>query len=48
MGKISFFFKEAFGSLRRNFFMTIAALVTVFLSLLVLGESWSSSSRPTP
>lgn len=37
MGKISFFFKEAFGSLRRNFFMTIAALVTVFLSMLVLG-----------
>jgi cell division transport system permease protein len=37
MGKISFFFKEAFGSLKRNFFMTIAALVTVFLSMLVLG-----------
>jgi cell division transport system permease protein len=37
MGRISFFFKEAFGSLRRNFFMTIAALVTVFLSMLVLG-----------
>jgi cell division transport system permease protein len=37
MGKISFFLKEAFGSLRRNYFMTIAALVTVFLSILVLG-----------
>jgi|WetSurMetagenome_2_1015567.scaffolds.fasta_scaffold06753_4 cell division transport system permease protein len=37
MGKISFFFKEAFGSLRRNYFMTVAALVTVFLSIVVLG-----------
>jgi cell division transport system permease protein len=37
MGRISFFFKEALGSLRRNYFMTIAALVTVFLSMLVLG-----------
>jgi cell division transport system permease protein len=37
MGRISFFFKEAFGSLRRNYFMTIAALVTVFLSITVLG-----------
>ena len=37
MGRISFFLKEAFGSLRRNFFMTIAALVTVFLSIVVLG-----------
>ena len=37
MGRISFFFREAFGSLRRNFFMTIAALVTVFLSIVVLG-----------
>jgi cell division transport system permease protein len=37
MGRISFFFKEAFGSLKRNYFMTIAALVTVFLSMLVLG-----------
>jgi cell division transport system permease protein len=37
MGKFSFFFKEAFGSLRRNYFMTIAALVTVFLSIVVLG-----------
>jgi cell division transport system permease protein len=37
MGRISFFFKEAFGSLRRNSFMTIAALVTVFLSILMLG-----------
>ena len=32
MGRISFFLKEAFGSLRRNYFMTIAALVTVFLA----------------
>lgn len=37
MGRINFFLKEAFGSLRRNYFMTIAALVTVFLSILVLG-----------
>jgi cell division transport system permease protein len=37
MGKISFFLKEAFGSLKRNYFMTIAALVTVFLSIVVLG-----------
>ncbi len=37
MGKLSFFFKEAFGSLRRNYFMTIAALVTVFLSIMMLG-----------
>ncbi len=37
MGRISFFLKEAFGSLKRNYFMTIAALVTVFLSMLVLG-----------
>jgi len=37
MGKLSFFFGEAFGSLRRNYFMTIAALVTVFLSVFVLG-----------
>ena len=37
MGKISFFFKEAFGSLRRNYFMTAAALVTVLLSMAVLG-----------
>jgi cell division transport system permease protein len=37
MARISFFLKEAFGSLRRNYFMTIAALVTVFLSMVVLG-----------
>lgn len=37
MGKISFFLREAFGSLRKNYFMTIAALVTVFLSMAVLG-----------
>jgi cell division transport system permease protein len=37
MGKINFFFREAFGSLRKNYFMTIAALVTVFLSMAVLG-----------
>jgi cell division transport system permease protein len=37
MGRISFFLKEAFGSLTRNYFMTIAALVTVFLSIVVLG-----------
>jgi cell division transport system permease protein len=37
MARISFFLKEAFGSLKRNYFMTIAALVTVFLSIVVLG-----------
>jgi cell division transport system permease protein len=37
MGRISFFFKEALGSLRRNYFMTLAALVTVFLTMAVLG-----------
>ena len=37
MGKISFFFGEAFGSLWRNYFMTIAAVVTVLLSMVVLG-----------
>jgi cell division transport system permease protein len=37
MGRISFFLKEAFGSLKRNYFMTIAALVTVFLSIVILG-----------
>jgi cell division transport system permease protein len=37
MGRISFFVKEAAGSLRKNYFMTIAALVTVFLSMVVLG-----------
>jgi len=37
MGRTSFFLKEALGSLRRNYFMTIAALVTVFLSIVVLG-----------
>lgn len=37
MGKISFFFGEAFRSLWRNYFMTIAAVVTVFLSMFLLG-----------
>ena len=37
MAKTRFFLAEAFGSLRRNYFMTIAALVTVFLSMTVLG-----------
>jgi len=37
MARISFFLREAFGSLKRNYFMTIAALVTVFLSIVVLG-----------
>ena len=35
--KLKFFFAEALRSLRRNYFMTIAALVTVFLSMAVLG-----------
>ena len=37
MRKIRFFFGEAFRSLWRNYFMTIAAVVTVFLSMVVLG-----------
>jgi cell division transport system permease protein len=37
MGRISFFFSEAFRSLWRNYFMTIAAVVTVFLSMFLLG-----------
>jgi cell division transport system permease protein len=37
VSKLWFFISEAFGSLRRNYFMTAAALVTVFLSMLVLG-----------
>jgi len=35
--KLKFFLGEALRSLRRNYFMTIAALVTVFLSMAVLG-----------
>ena len=37
MGRFRFFFTEAFGSLRRNYFMTIAAVLTVLLSMTVLG-----------
>lgn len=37
MGKIRFFFGEALRSLWRNYFMTVAAMVTVFLSMFVLG-----------
>lgn len=37
MGRISFFLSEAFRSLWRNYFMTIAAVVTVFLSMFLLG-----------
>lgn len=37
MGKIKFFLGEAFRSLWRNYFMTIAAVVTVFLSMFLLG-----------
>jgi cell division transport system permease protein len=37
MGKIRFFLGEAFRSLWRNYFMTIAAVVTVFLSMFLLG-----------
>src|SRR5680860_721685 len=37
MGKIRFFLSEAFRSLWRNYFMTIAAVVTVFLSMFLLG-----------
>jgi cell division transport system permease protein len=37
MRKIRFFLGEAFRSLWRNYFMTIAAVVTVFLCMVVLG-----------
>ena len=37
MGRIKFFLSEAFRSLWRNYFMTIAAVVTVFLSMFLLG-----------
>lgn len=37
MGRVSFFLGEAFRSLWRNYFMTIAAVVTVFLSMFLLG-----------
>jgi cell division transport system permease protein len=37
MGKFRFFAQEAFTSLRRNYFMTIAAVLTVLLSMIVLG-----------
>ncbi|MBU2603666.1 MAG: permease-like cell division protein FtsX [Actinobacteria bacterium] len=37
MGRVSFFLTEAFRSLWRNYFMTIAAVVTVFLSMFLLG-----------
>ncbi len=37
MGRIRFFLAEAFRSLWRNYFMTVAAVVTVFLSMFLLG-----------
>src|SRR5665811_331465 len=37
MGRIKFFLAEALRSLWRNYFMTIAAVVTVFLSMFLLG-----------
>lgn len=37
MERLKFFLSEALGSLRRNYFMTIAALLTVLLSMTVLG-----------
>lgn len=37
MERIKFFLGEAFGSLRRNYFMTIAAVLTVLLCMTVLG-----------
>lgn len=37
MGRIRFFLSEAFRSLWRNYFMTVAAVVTVFLSMFLLG-----------
>jgi cell division transport system permease protein len=35
--KASFFLSEALGSLRRNWVMTIAAVLTVFISMAILG-----------
>ena len=37
MERLRFFLSEALGSLRRNYFMTIAAVLTVLLSMTVLG-----------
>jgi cell division transport system permease protein len=35
--RLSFFFGEAFGSLRRNWVMTIASVMTVFITMAILG-----------
>lgn len=35
--RFSFFFSEAFGSLRRNWVITLAAVLTVFISMAILG-----------
>ena len=35
--RTSFFFSEAVGSLRRNWVMTMAAILTVFISMSILG-----------
>jgi cell division transport system permease protein len=35
--RLGFFFSEAFGSLRRNWIMTLAAVLTVFISMVTLG-----------
>ncbi len=35
--RTSFFFSEALGSLRRNWVMTMAAILTVFISMSILG-----------
>jgi cell division transport system permease protein len=35
--RTSFFFSEALGSLRRNWVMTMAAILTVFISMCILG-----------
>jgi cell division transport system permease protein len=36
--RLSFFFGEAFGSLKRNWVMTMAAVLTVFTSMAILGS----------
>jgi len=45
MGKAKFFLQEAASSLRRNYFMTAAALLTVLLTMTVLGVVMVSAAN---
>ena len=44
---LSFFLSEALGSLRRNWVMTMAAMLTVFITMAILGVAWSPT-QPQP